>query len=203
MKKNIKKIFLILILLILLLFLGYFVVIAKKYKNSIDYYKNIATITDNNKNTEDQWSTYHDEKYGFSINYQSGIDVTTVYNHRMTLSTDNTKYKVINGGVNFSFGGGPGISVEIYDDNQFSSLEEWLNALNKEKVLSHYIIDSKQTIEGYPAISVKEIDNNGEGQTEYNYTQITAFLRNKQLFVIFTGSDNTRDLILNSFKFDK
>lgn len=110
------------------------------------YYKNIATAPQDNKTLEEKWSIYHDEKYGFSVSYRSGMDVDTIYNHRTTLSADNTKYQIINGGVNFSLGGGPGISVAIFDNGQFSSLEEWLNAQNKEKLLSHYVIDSKHSL---------------------------------------------------------
>lgn len=203
MGKNYKKIIVFSIFTILLLFLAYYINIAKNCDNTVAYYKNMATSSTDKTKTEEKWSIFHDEKYGFSIGYQSGLDVNTVYNHKMILSSDNKNYQIINGGVNFSLGGGPGVSVEIFDDSPYSSLEEWLSAKNQEKLLSHYVIDSKQAVEGYPAISIKEVGNDGMGQAEYNYTQMTAFFRNKQLFVIFTGDNNTRDKILGSFKFDK
>jgi len=201
MKNNYKKILILIIFVFLTTLLGYYIFKSENYKSSMIYYKDIATTPENNKVQEEKWSTYHDEGYGFSVNYKPGLDVETIHNHKLILSND--KELIINGGVNFSLGDGPGVSIEIFNDNQFSSLDDWINKQNKEKLLSHYIIDSNQNIDGYQSSSIKEVGNNGENEAEYNNVQITAFFRNKQLFIIFTGNSEDDNKILNSFKFDK
>ncbi len=197
MKKNYKKIILFLIFIILLLFLAYYINIAKNCNNTVAYYKNIATPPQNNKVSEEKWSTYHDGKYGFSINYQSGVNINTLYNFSINfLKNDIKKNYTINGGVDFS-SFNPGTSIQIFDNSPFSSLEEWFNDQNTENPSSRYVITSKQPIDGYPAISIYATGDSKET------SKITAFLRNKQLFVIITGDDSNFNNIFDSFKFDK
>lgn len=198
MKKKLEKIILSSIVIAIFLCLLYFINLAKECNILKEYYKNIVETSQNEKKSE-KWATYHDEKYGYRINYLVGLDVENMHNHKIILSADSKKYQTVNGGVNFSLGGGPGVSVEIFENSPILSLEEWLDTKNKEKTSSHYVIDSYREVDGIPSISIYEVSNSGE---VFKSPQITAFLKNKNLFVIFTGEDN-RDIILDSFKFDQ
>ncbi len=210
MKKKYKKIIIILTFILLSFSLVYCIFIAQKYNKLMLYYQHIATtlsdkIIVDNKEAGEVWSTYHDERYGFTVDYPANLYVTSVYNHKEQIS--NTEYRTINGGVFFSVdeNGGGGAAIAVYENSQFSSLDEWLKAENKRLVSSHYQIDAYPDVDKYSAISAYLAGDTFEGHPgeDFKDQRLLAFFKGKQLFVISTGGEIIYSKILSSFKFDK
>lgn len=205
MKEKYKKVIIILTFILLSFSLVYCVVIAKKYNKLMSCCQYTTTMSSDNKVAEQVWSTYHDERYGFTVDYPANLYITNAYNHREQIS--DTEYRTINGGVFFSvdeYGGG-GAAIAVYENGQFSSLDEWLKVENKRLIASHYQIDAYPDIDKYPAISAYLAGDILEGRSgeDFKNQRLLAFFKGKQLFVISTGSETIYDKILSSFKFDK
>jgi len=210
MNKKYKKIIIILAFILLSFFLVYCIFIIKKDNNLVLYYQRIATTpsekTPPDNESEGQiWSVYHDERYGFRVDYPANLYITSVYDHKERIS--NTESRTINGGVFFSLDnyGGGGAVISIYEDGQFSSLDEWLKAENKRLVASHYQVDTHPVIDTYQAISAYEEGNiiDGRPGEDFKNNRLLAFFKGKQLFVVSAGSEIIYNRILSSLKFDK
>lgn len=147
------------------------------------------------------WNAYNDKKSGFKLEYPSQSDVSTIYKEKMVTSRSGKEYYIIDGGVSFSKGGKGFISVMVFENTKYLSLDSWLKDENKKFEGQHSVIEKRISIGGQDAIVTYPVGDNPPNE-EYKSDKKTAFFKNGNLYVIYTSiTDHER--VWNSFKFNK
>lgn len=187
MRKKYKKIILFTVLSFVIFSFGYLMAINKNLEGRF--------VESEQQAAKKDWSIYHDGKYRFSIKYQPGALVGTIYNFSVDFPKEDLRESyVVDGGVSFS-SFDSGTTIYVFDNNPYPSLENWLEDQNEQNPLSHYIISDRQTVDSISAISIQEEDTEKDFKT-------TAFIKDGKLFVVFTEDEANFNNFLETFKFD-
>lgn len=150
----------------------------------------------------EEWSTYYDERYKYRIDFPSGFSVLTIYEHTLTDGVPTT-----NGGIVFSpadsIDAPGGISVEIFENSEFRSPDEWLENHNPKSEDVSMVVEKKINIDGNEAIVTYPVSMvDGKILEEFKRDKTTLFIKDNNLFIIRIGMDDCeREKVLNSFKF--
>ncbi|MFH1565059.1 MAG: hypothetical protein ABIC82_04395 [bacterium] len=102
-----------------------------------------------NAEPKEEWSTYYDERYKYRIDFPTGFSALSIYEHTLADGVPTT-----NGGIVFSpadsIDAPGGISVEIFENSKYKSLDEWLESEKSE--YTSRVVEKKVNIDGNEAV---------------------------------------------------
>ncbi|MFH1565510.1 MAG: hypothetical protein ABIC82_06800 [bacterium] len=164
----------------------------------------------------EEWNTYYDERYKYSLDFPSGLNVSTIYETMVELSENlGGGFLTTNGGVSFSPTNLPlsVIAVGVFENNKFLSPDEWLENKNskelnntvKNEFVSKSVIEKKISIDGNEAIVTHQVSMlDGKIFEEFKNAKTTVLIKDNNLFTIYTVmEDSENEKVWNSFKFKK
>ncbi|MFH1187762.1 MAG: hypothetical protein V1688_02770 [bacterium] len=160
-----------------------------------------------NAEPKEEWSTYYDERYKYSLDFPSGLNVDAIYENRVELPEDSGGgYLITNGGVNFSYpADGPwAMIVNVFENSKYKSLDEWLESKQGEYEIN--VVEKRINIDGNEAMVTHLASvSDGKISEEFKNEKETVFIKDHNLFIIYTRSTRTEDYekVWNSFKFNK
>lgn len=207
MKLTYKNIILLIIILIATILSAFFIIKIKS-NNSVSTQPTPDRTYQFNQNSSsilsEVWNSYSDERYGFSLDYPSDLNMNQINNEKVKLADSlGGGYLIINGGASFYQKDGYGIIlINIFDNSKIASLDEWLVIENKKVEHQVNVLEKRIKIDGYDAI-VTYAKSVYDGQEEsFKREKKTVFIKDGILFEINTrGIDHER--VWNSFKFKK
>ncbi|MFH1187405.1 MAG: hypothetical protein V1688_00925 [bacterium] len=146
------------------------------------------------------WNTYYDEKYKYSLDFPPGLNV--VYENTVELPWNLGGSLTADRGVTFSATDGLLVmTVWVFENSKFHSLDEWLESQKSEYGIS--VVEKKINIDGNEAIVTHQAEIlDGKISEEDRLGKTTVFIKDNNLFIISTEMHDC-EKVWNSFKFDK
>lgn len=203
---NFKTVIIIVLSIILVIFSASFL---KNERNTNNLTTSILEDSQvkNLQEDEKKWNIYTDERYKYSLKFPSGLNIYLVYEREIKVAESiGGGSFIVNGGVSFNdpdFDNYGVMAVSVFENVKFSNTDEWLKK-ESNKFKSHRpVIEKRIIIDGYDAI-ITYVQSDYERKDAYKHEKITVFLKNDNLFKIWTRFNDISDheKVWDSFRFD-
>lgn len=144
--------------------------------------------------TESVWTTYHDKKYGYSLDYPKRLSAQS------TLKQEITRAPSLGGGI-LVFDGGAAFSesdgywviiVSVFEQSQYPSADDWFKVESNKFPNQRPVLEKRITIDGHEGI-ITYTESDHERKDAYKHEKTLVLIKNGTLFEIRTRFTDEAD----------
>lgn len=203
---NFKTVIIIVLSIILVILSTSFLKNDKNTNNHTTSFLGDSQVNDFQENKKG-WNIYTDDRYKYSLKFPPGLNIFLVYEREIKVAESiGGGSFVINGGVSFNdpkFDNYGVMAVSVFENTKFSNVDEWLEKESKKFESHRPVIERKIVIGDYDVI-ITYVQSDYEREDAYKYEKTAVFIKDDNLFKIWTRFDdiNDHEKVWDSFRFD-